>query len=120
MQSPRPVRGCDGQAGCADSAVTPRLSGGALAHTLGRKTFQPGPFGCGAGSWFRPRPRFQQPSINRTTNSVRRVFPRYGLAVVAERLEGLLMQQAEILGRTVRTMVNYVGWCHRQSRPGRS
>ena len=32
-----------------------------------------------------------------------------GLAVVAEHLEGLLMQQEETLGRTVRSIVNYMG-----------
>ena len=42
-----------------------------------------------------------------------------GLAVVAEHLEGLLMQQAETVGRTVRSIVNYIGRCRQRVRPGR-
>ena len=42
-----------------------------------------------------------------------------GLAVVAAHLEGLLMQQAETLGRTVRSIVNYIGRCRQRVRPDR-
>ena len=43
-----------------------------------------------------------------------------GLAVVAEHLGGVLMQQAETLARTVSRIVNYIGRCRQRPRPDRS
>ena len=43
-----------------------------------------------------------------------------GLAVVAQHLEGLLLQQATTLGKTVHSILEYIRNCRQRKRPGRS